>query len=81
MQHEEAIVQELQRRNDPSTVEVWGANLRMLHRYLMDQEKGTTRVWQEIHAAQQQVAKVDLGQGVLVDPTTGEKFQKTTRRR
>lgn len=82
MIHEEAIVQELQRKTDPSAPEVWGANLRMLHRFLMDQEKGNARVWREIAEAQRDTVKVDLGQGVVVDPTTGEKFQqkKMTRR-
>jgi len=81
MCHEEAIVQMLQERRQQTTQEVWTANIKMLHNWLIEQEKGNRRVWQEIAAAQEGTTLVDLGGGVRVDPETGETTTKVLSRR
>lgn len=81
MCHEDELIDLLQQRRDPTTGEVWAANLRMLHQHLAATERGSVRVWQEITRAQEGPTRVLLEGGRQVDPETGELLLPTTRTR
>jgi len=72
MCHEEGIIAQLQKRPEVHVTDLWRANLRMAQQYLVEQEKGTARVWQQIMAGQDAPPTVKVAEGLVVNVETGE---------
>lgn len=80
MVHEEAIVQQLQQRPEIPTTDLWATNIRMLHQYLVDEDKGNSKIWRQIMAGQRDPKMIQIQDGRRVDPTTGEILLPTRMR-